>query len=166
MLKSREASDLQEKRISKYLGWGQVSGSGARPTQPGDISGNDWLGECKTHVTPYVKVKFQVNVWNKIADEAASKFKQPAYFTDDGSQLIEKTWVVFRPMEIRTPYSPITCPFASDTVVNFHHNALIEKLKAYQVPFPLMQFTWKLPKPTTLWISNLETFREILEGGI
>lgn len=163
---AKKLSELQENNIAQYLGWGRVAGSGARPTLPGDVSGNDWLGECKTHTTPFVKIRFQSKIWNKIADEAASKFKQPVYFSDDGSQKLEKTWVIFKPIELRVPYNPIACPFASENSVNFYHSVLVEKLKAYQVPIPLMQFMWNLPKPTTLWLSNIETFRDILEGQL
>lgn len=165
-LSSKKLSELQETTIARYLGWGRVAGSGARPTMPGDISGNDWLGECKTHNSPFTKIRFQLTVWNKIADEAASKFKQPAYFSDDGSQTTAKTWVIFKPQELKVPYNPIACPFVSEGSVNFYHNTLVGKLKSYRVPFPLMQFIWNLPKPTNLWICNLETFRDILEGAI
>ena len=60
----RSCSDRQEKLISKYLGWSQVTGSGARPMHPGDIVSDGWLGECKTHVTPGHRIGFNFSVWD------------------------------------------------------------------------------------------------------
>jgi hypothetical protein len=88
-------SNRHEKMIAEYLGWKQISGSGARPFAPGDINADQWLGECKTHITPGHKIHFDIKIWNKIAEESASQFKQPAYFVDDGSQKINRTWVIF-----------------------------------------------------------------------
>lgn len=98
LISKKEASMKQERQISDFLGWRRVSGSGARPNTPGDIESSDWLGECKTHVTANHKIHFDDKIWNKIADEAASKFKRPAYFVDDGSQRLSRTWVLF-PMQ-------------------------------------------------------------------
>ena len=85
-------SNKQEKSIASYLGWNLVSGSGARDCRPGDIVSINWLGECKTHTEPDKKITFKLNIWRKICKEAASKFKSPVLFVDDGSQKIEKTW--------------------------------------------------------------------------
>lgn len=92
----KEASDKQEKMVAKFLGWKQVTGSGSRPNSPGDIVGEEWMGECKTHTTSPHKISFKKSVWIKICDEANSRFKYPAYFTDDGSQDSSNTWVVFK----------------------------------------------------------------------
>lgn len=94
----KEASDIQEKMIAKFLGWKQVTGSGARHNFPGDIVGEEWMGECKTHTTPNHKICFKKSVWLKICEEANSRFKFPAYFSDDGSQKHYGTWVVFKKM--------------------------------------------------------------------
>lgn len=85
-------SNKQESAIASALGWQQVTGSGARHLYPGDISGIDWLGECKTHTKPNQKISFIWTVWNKIGDEAASRAKYPVLFVDDGSQKLENTW--------------------------------------------------------------------------
>lgn len=92
---NKQASDKQEKAIAKYLGWHQVKGSGSRPTFTGDVESIEWLGECKTHTTPNHKIHFDCKVWNKIVDEAAAKFRTPVYFSDDGSQDLSKTFVMF-----------------------------------------------------------------------
>lgn len=88
---NKEASSLQEHRVASALNWQVTSGSGARAFYPGDIVSDAWLGECKTHVaiTPVI---FYWSVWNKINDEAASQFKRPVLFVDNGSQALNKTW--------------------------------------------------------------------------
>lgn len=88
-------SNIQEKTIADYLGWDVVAGSGAASCRPGDISSPDWLGECKTHVSPGKRIEFKLSVWTKIKDEAVSRFKLPALFVDDGSQKLTRTWVMF-----------------------------------------------------------------------
>lgn len=88
----KKFSDLQESRIAKYLNWKQVSGSGAKSFHPGDVIGDKYLGECKTHVSPGHRLIFSFSVWDKIEKEANSQFRKPVLFVDDGSQEISKTW--------------------------------------------------------------------------
>lgn len=88
-------SDIQEKRIANLLNWKQVSGSGSRPTYPGDVISEEFLGECKTHTSISDNIIFKLDHWNKIKNEAMSQFKSPVLFVDDGSQLIENTWCIF-----------------------------------------------------------------------
>ena len=83
-----------EKMIANYLGWKQVSGSGSRPMHPGDVISEEWLGECKTHITSGQKIIFYFDVWDKLAEEAVSQFKNPVLFVDDGSQTIDKTFAM------------------------------------------------------------------------
>lgn len=94
-LSTKTYSDKQEKCIANALGWTQVSGSGARPTRPGDVISTEFLGECKTHVSKVTKLEFKYDVWLKIKDEAASQFKHPILFVDDGTQKLSKTWCMF-----------------------------------------------------------------------
>lgn len=89
---NKEASNLQESRISKYLGWNKVVASGARNFHPGDIESEDWLGECKTHTKVSNKVIFHKDIWDKICSEAQSKMKYPILFVDNGSQLLTDTY--------------------------------------------------------------------------
>ena len=91
---NKEASELQENMIAKFLMWSVVSGSGAR-FYPGDIQNDKWLGECKTHTSSDKKIFFKKDIWFKIAKEALTSFRYPAYFCDDGSQSVSKTWVLF-----------------------------------------------------------------------
>ena len=88
-------SNRQEQLIARSLGWAVVAGSGARDFHPGDIISDKWIGECKTHTAPGHRITFFATVWNKICEEASSKFKYPALFVDDGSQKLENTWVMF-----------------------------------------------------------------------
>lgn len=87
-------SSKQENLISYDLGWDVVSGSGARPTVPGDVISDDWLGECKTHVKPGQSILFSTEVWTKICQEALMKHRKPVLFVDDGSQKLDNTWVM------------------------------------------------------------------------
>lgn len=84
----------QETLIASYLGWDVVSGSGARDFHPGDIISDRFLGECKTHISKQDKIYFDADVWEKIQNEAMSKFRVPILFTDNGSQSIEHTWCI------------------------------------------------------------------------
>ena len=94
-MSTKDHSSLQESNIANYLGWQVVSGSGSRLCRPGDIISDEWLGECKTHITKDNKLVFLMNVWDKIREEAVSQYKCPALFVDDGSKQIDKTWVMF-----------------------------------------------------------------------
>lgn len=89
---TKEFSDKQERMIAEYLGWKQVTGSGSRNFHPGDVVGDEWLGECKTHVNSGHRITFNFRVWDKIAEEAVSQLKYPVLFADDGSQLLENTF--------------------------------------------------------------------------
>ena len=87
-------SSLQERRISEYLGWNLVAGSGSKPLNPGDIRAADWLAECKTHTEQVDKITIRKMVWVKIATEAKATMRRPALFIDDGTQKIDHTWAV------------------------------------------------------------------------
>lgn len=85
-------STIQEKQISKYLGWKPTPASGARPFNPGDIISEDYMGECKTHTKQVRRVEFVKAVWEKIESEAMSSFKTPVLLVDNGTQDIKQTW--------------------------------------------------------------------------
>lgn len=99
-MSTKDYSSVQEKTIAEYLGWEVVSGSGARPTIPGDIKSEEFLGECKTHTKPDQDIVFHLDVWNKLKDEASSHMKFPVLLVDDGSQKLSNTWcmLLFIPM--------------------------------------------------------------------
>jgi hypothetical protein len=90
----KEVSSKQEKVIAEYLGWKTVSASGARDFHKGDIVSEDWLGECKTHMKETMKLSFNQSVFQKISDEAMSKFKKPVLFVDDGTQTLKNTYAL------------------------------------------------------------------------
>lgn len=101
---TKEVSSKQEKMIAKYLGWDTVVGSGARSFHPGDIISEDYLGECKTHMTKQSKIVFHRDFWDKIKNEAMSKFRTPVLFADDGTQTIENTYCVLPYFAIPAKY--------------------------------------------------------------
>ena len=96
MSDKKDASSKQEHLIASYLGWSVVSGSGSRACRPGDIQSDQWLGECKTHTTPTSRYTFLQSVWDKLSDEAASRFKYAVLFVDDGTQKVEHTLCLLR----------------------------------------------------------------------
>lgn len=92
---TKDAGSAFEKMVAEYLGWDVVAGSGAAPCHPGDLKSDAWLAECKTHMKSGNRIAFLKSVWHKIKDEAASKFRFPVLFADDGSQVTDKTWCMF-----------------------------------------------------------------------
>ena len=88
-------SNYQETGVAQALGWKVVPGSGSRHLYPGDVSSANWLGECTTHVYDNYTIQFNCRVWQKICNEARSRFKQPVLFVDDGSHLLDRTWAMF-----------------------------------------------------------------------
>lgn len=92
---TKDYSNKQEKMIADYLGWRVVAGSGAAPCHPGDIIGDEWLGECKTHEKSNQPILFKQDVWEKIVEEANKEHRSPVLFTDDGSQKSNRTWCIF-----------------------------------------------------------------------
>lgn len=119
-------SDAQEKMVALFLDWSQVSGSGARPTVTGDVQSDEWLGECKTHATPGHKINFVISVWDKIKDEAAAKFKQAAYFVDDGTQRSWHTWVMFSDRLFVQDVEILNYPLkVNKSGISFEYNSLL-----------------------------------------
>lgn len=130
---TKEYSILQETKISEYLGWKTVSASGARPCNPGDIKGDMWLGECKTHIHQTDHIGISKLVWIKIRTEAKSLMKRPALFTDCGTQRLEDTWAIvparFFPnvscvqLPIKEALAKISFKLNDDTVKNIGDSA-------------------------------------------
>lgn len=87
-------SSKQEKMIAEYLGWKQVSASGARRFNPGDIISDRFLCECKTHENFVDRIEIPKATWEKISSEAFSVFRIPVLFIDNGTQKAENTWFV------------------------------------------------------------------------
>lgn len=123
-------STKQEHMIASTLGWSVVSGSGAAAGHPGDISSDDWMGECKTHTSPGKKIVFYSAVWDKISEEAASKFKYPVLFVDDGSQTKGNTWCLFDYLPVQPTYCEVfPYPHAVRTNISFDSDKLRTYLK-------------------------------------
>ena len=91
---NKEASYKQEHMVANYMGWRVVSGSGARPFKPGDITSDHFLVECKTHTELQDRICFKRKHWEKIAIEAQSSTKFPILVTDNGTQDSKYTWVM------------------------------------------------------------------------
>lgn len=113
---TKHYSSIQENKIAESLGWKVVTGSGSRNCHPGDVESDSWLGECKTHVERTDKITFNLNVWKKIREEAAAKFKVPVLFVDNGTQLLEYTWCLF-PLEFQSDTIPCT-PYTRSVKTN------------------------------------------------
>lgn len=154
-MSNKTYSDKQEKMIADYLDWKQVSGSGARPHAAGDIEGDTWLGECKTHTSSGNKILFDIKVWNKIVDEASSKFKSPAYFVDDGSQKISRTWVMFMSTQLSSLYTVVDYPYKINNTTTFQHSEM--KVKTPDMTVYKLHFG-----NYDVMISSIETFYNIV----
>lgn len=161
MMSTKDFSQVQENRISKYLGWTRVVASGARPFYPGDIESDEWLGECKTHVDKVSKLAVSYKVWRKIKDESLSKYKFPVLFVDDGSQQIENTWAVF---DISRP-----CPIHEVIVVDYNNSSKSKLVLNIPVVDLKLQFKNNLDNMVcrfslndiTLYITPLKTFASL-----
>ena len=137
---NRECSNAQEHMVAKLLSWKVVSGSGARACHPGDVESGSWLGECKTHVKQHVPVCFKHDVWVKICDEAASRYKYPILFCDDGVRKPDHTWCIFSAHVLPDLVDGVNYPFPIQTNVTFSHKALINELST--CPDSLIKVMW------------------------
>ena len=149
VMDTKTYSKAQEIKLSRALGWKRVSGSGSRPGVPGDIEGPEWLGECKTHMSRTNRVKFCSDVWDKIADEAAAKFKRPALFVDDGSQLLDYTWVLILACDhpgTGIPYPPQSREISQGTDISFVDRSLKTYLHEHD-----MSLLWESVYLTLEW---------------
>ena len=91
-MSTKDYSSQQESMVATKLGWKVVAGSGAAACFPGDVIGDDWLGECKTHMSSGQKIFFKRSHWDKIKEEAIMKHRHPVLITDDGTQKERATW--------------------------------------------------------------------------
>lgn len=128
---TKDFSSIQEKKVSEALGWEVVVGSGARPCVPGDIRSDSWLGECKTHTESGHKIFFDINVWDKIQQEADSSHRSPALIVDDGSQDLKHTWVLCRNVSVDCHDLGMVDPmFAIRKNISFDHEKVSAQLES------------------------------------
>ena len=156
-MSTKDHSSLQESNIANYLGWRVVSGSGSRLCRPGDIISDDWLGECKTHVTSDNKLVFLMTVWNKIREEAVSQYKCPALFVDDGSKRIDKTWVMFSANV--NPFMEFVYNIVDHKIgasLRFDHYIMIDNFTSTELG---IQFS----SDKNIYLTTLSKFKQLLE---
>lgn len=150
----RYYSDRQEKAIAEYLGWRVVPASGARPFDKGDITSDEYVGECKTKTAPTSRIEFRYTHFDKICTEAQAAMKRPALFTDDGTQKPDHTFVMVsrtlcNGIEERTGYiqavrvsstklsfdpAALNLPAGTGFRVKFgHHDTIIMRLETFKM---------------------------------
>ncbi len=128
---TKEYSSVQEHKVADALEWEVVTGSGARPTVPGDVRSDKWLGECKTHTEKGQKIFFDLAVWQKISKEADATHRSPALIVDDGSQDLNHTWVVCRQVSSDTSTMAMCDPcFNVRKNISFDHDKATTYLKS------------------------------------
>ena len=160
---TKKFSNKQEQLVANLLGWGVVPASGARDFNPGDIRSNQWLGECKTHVSAGTSVKFFLDVWKKISEEAKQTFKFPVYISDDGSQRIKRTWCLFDPSKVTS--SDARYSLATEIVgrksISFDHDDMITKYRSNVLEFG-ENFCFRVSLGSaSLSLTTLETFARL-----
>lgn len=128
---TKQYSNIQERRVAEALGWERVVASGARDFHPGDVRSDLWLGECKTHTSQEHKIFFSQDVWNKLSAEALSQFRFPVMFVDDGSQRLDRTWVLLESKHL--PDVKYDCDYPSTIRKNivFDHFDIVDYIKSF-----------------------------------
>ena len=163
-------SMLQEYKVAKSLGWETVTGSGARPCTPGDVIGENWLGECKTHTSDSKSIYFNHDVWEKIKSEAVSKHRRPVLFTDDGSQSLDTTWCVCLANSIENDNIYVTsCNMHIKKNISFDHLKQIADYRSVKRSAPdlfqhcsfVFSLTWL---GDTIYLMPFESFKQIVEA--
>lgn len=148
-MSTKDFSNKQEKLIASFLNWDVVSGSGSRACHPGDIIGDEWLGECKTHETSNKSIFFSQTVWEKIVNEAIAKHRKPVLFTDDGSQRLDKTWCIFNHFVVPEDWTTIQLPKKFKVNITLEHEYLIDMYS-------------KLSNDTSCYLVNLGKYKVAL----
>lgn len=150
-------SSKQEKLVADLLGWSVVPGSGARSLYPGDVESPEWLGECKTHEKPGHKITFYTSVWNKICEEAISKYRFAALFVDDGSQTVKHTWVMFNTLP-GIPHEVVDFTLKIKTNVSFDSLDMLMDRRTRNIAVPIIYKITTKDYPRIRYLSTLEDF--------
>ena len=122
MASTKEFSIKQENMIADALGWIRVKGSGSRPTHPGDVISDDWVGECKTHISESDTITIKLSDWNKLQTECG--FKRPVLFVDGGSQCADKTWCVVRSLPVIFISTEAPIISTTDKIIRVNKNSI------------------------------------------
>lgn len=165
MMNKKYYSTKQESLIANELGWECVVASGSRPGFLGDVYSDNWLGECKTHVNPGNKITFVFDVWNKIQDESASRFKYPVLFVDDGSQDIDKTWCMFNTIPVVESSLCVKYPYKYSKNVSFNSEDLSIHMKLIRPSSECLVYYVTNFHGKDVFIANLETFEQLFRLG-
>ena len=163
---TKDYSSIQENRIANALNWKVVPGSGARPMNVGDVVSDNWVGECKTHVEPGHKIVFKFDVWRKIFEEAASCFKQPVMFVDDGSQLLDNTWCLFAPHGYYGEFLLVDYPYTIRSNILFESGALYKHMKSQSAVYPVIyQVVLSKSVAETVHLCHFSSFLKLFNRG-
>lgn len=156
----------QEQSIADELGWSRVAGSGAAPCAPGDVRSDEWIAECKTHVKPGEDVIFMLNHWQKIQEEGVSTHKYPVLFVDEGSQDLDRTWVICFAHSISPDeYQPFPFPKIVKTNIKFNQQELKVDLGSREAEINYLRravykLTWDNRK---VLLMPFRTFQEVYD---
>lgn len=166
-MNTKEFSSAHEKEVAAHLNWKVVSGSGARHTYPGDLISDEWLGECKTHVAYNPKILFQFSVWDKISEEAHSKFRFPVLFVDAGKQSCKTTWCMFQNIPCLKPdiidapsYVKVNKNSISLDVEKMNHRLHSEVFSSFHPTI----YRVDVPDKGSYFITSLDHFGRMLLG--
>lgn len=160
-LNKKQFSNKQEKNVADALGWSVVSGSGARLTEVGDVRSDEWLCECKTHTTPNHAISFNLNVWAKLRNEAAAKFKYPVLIVDDGSQSLDRTWCMFRLNVfdlVKDDIAVVSLPMQRAININFKYDELLTQVGTKRRIYTCLYDS------VFVGIASFDTFRSLVTG--
>ena len=161
MPSKKDFSSKQEKMVADYMGWKVVAGSGSRPFTPGDVSGEHFLVECKTHITEKSNIIFYKKHWVKISEEARALNRYPVLIVDNGTQKSQNTWVMIPQAvlsESGSKIEGIAITSTSNNTITFN-KALADSLYKNRYE-DIRYFTYQFDS-TNLAIMPLSDFRNL-----
>ena len=158
-------SDRQEKMVADYLDFFQVSGSGARPFRPGDVTSEKWLCECKTHDTVGDKISFKRAHWTKLCNEALGVNRYPVLITDNGSQRSQYTWIMIPlrivPSDVINILDGVKNSSTKGSSFTFKHGSAMSLYIAHSEDNKVNVFRAEFDEP--LAIMPISAFRDFVE---